>query len=278
VASSGLTFHVPSEFAPDKTLPLLKVIYDEKAVFSTVKDLQVFAKERGLSDRVEIQAMASAAGLLKKNGNTEISLSDQANALIQLKTNIQADIIHYLLYTAWQPNQPEQYSFLWSYREVVDSYWSRGTVNVIETANLIAEEINNHTQTIFTGVEGYNFGEVSFSPKSIRGVRAWLEALIPPIIEHDVFTRRSFCSPELTLLAAGWVAQTMDGEIGIDFLMTPPRREPMCRLCLLEPNALDSVLDWMLPNYPEIVQPGTSAGVYGRYLRFLKWPEIADLI
>lgn len=278
MASFSLTFHVPTEFAPDKALPLLKTIYDEKVVFSSVKDLQTFAREHGLSDRVEIQAMASATGLLQKKGNIEISLSDQANTIIQLKTNIRADIVHYLLYTTWKQNQPEQYSFLWSYREVVDSYWGQATVNVVETANLIAEEINNRTQAIFTGVEGYNPGEVSFSPKSIRGVRVWLEALTPPVIESSIFTRRSFCSPELTLLAVGWVAQTMEGELGIDFLMTPPRREALCRLCLIEPNVLDSVLDWMLPSYPEIIQPGTSAGVYGRYLRFLKWPEVTDLI
>jgi hypothetical protein len=278
VATSSLTFHVPSEFSPDKALPLLKAIYDEKVVFSSVKDLQAFAKEHGLSDRVEIQAMASATGLLQKRGNVEISLSKQANAIIQLKTNVQADIVHYLLYTTWKQNQPDQYSFLWSYREVVDSYWSQATVNVVETANVIAEEINNNTQTIFTDVQGYNFSEVSFSPKSIRGVRIWLEAMTPPVIEDNIFTRRSFCPPELALLAVGWVAQIMDGELGIDFLITPPRREAICRLCILEPNALDSVLDWMLPNYPEVVQPGTSAGVYGRYLRFLKWPEITDLI
>ncbi len=278
MASPRLTFHVPSECAPDKTLPLLKVIYEEKAVFSTVKDLQIFAKEHGLSDRVEIQALANAAGLLKKDGSTEISLSDQAKALVRLKTAVQADVVHYLLYTAWQPNQPEQNSYLWSYREVVNSYWDRVTVNVMETANLIAEEINNHTQVVFRNVESYTSGEVSFSPKSIRGVRAWLEALIPPVIEDSVFTRRNFCPPELTLLAVGWVVQKTEGEIGIDFLLTPPRREIICRLCLIEPNALDNVLDWMLPNYPEIIQPGTSAGVYGRYIRFLKWPEISDLI
>ncbi len=112
--------------------------------------------------------------------------------------------------------------------------------------------------------------------KAIR-INNWLEALVPPVIENNIFTRRSFCPPELTLLASGWVAQTMDGELDIDFLLTPPRREAICRLCLLEPNSLDNVLDWMLPNYPDIVQPGTSAGVYGRYLRFLKWPGVTDL-
>lgn len=278
MANFRLTFHVPSEGAPDKVLPLLKAIEEESAIFSSVKDLQAFSKEHGLGDRVEIQVLASAVGLLTRNEQEEMYLSDQARSIINLKTNVQAEIIHYLLYTHWQPGQPERNSFLWSYREVVNSYWDRKTLDVVETANLIAEEINNRTQMVFAEVEGYNIGEVSFSPKSIRGVRKWLEVLIPPVIENNIFSRRSFCPPELTLLAIGWVAQTTDGEIGIDFLVTPPRREAICRLCLLEPNSLDNVLDWMLPNYPEIVQPGTSAGVYGRYVRFLKWPEVTDLV
>jgi hypothetical protein len=256
----------------------LKAIREEGVSFPSAKDLQTFAKEQGLSTRIEIQHLAIAASLLEKDDNEKIVLSQKGEIVTSLKSNLQADIVHFFLYVAWRFNQPEQNSFLWSYREVVDSYWDQAIVNVVETANLIAEEINNRTQTIFSGVDGYNLGEVSFSPKSIRGVRKWLEALTPPVIENDIFTRRNFCPPELTLLVLGWVAKLMDGEIGIDFLLTPPRREAICRLCLIELNDLDSVLDWMLPNYAEIVQPGTSAGVYGRYLRFLKWPEISDLI
>ena len=119
---------------------------------------------------------------------------------------------------------------------------------------------------------------ISLSRDSLRGAYHWLQALIPPVIEDEHFNQRYFCSPELMLLSIGWVAQQMDGEIGIDYLITPERRESICRLCLLEPSALDRVLDWMLPNYSDVVQPGTSAGTYGRFLRFLKWPEIGDLL
>ena len=277
MASSRITFHVPSEGAPDKVLPLLKALYEEKAIFETGKDLLVFAKERGLGDRDEMRVLVNAANLLSNDENGWIRLSNQSEVIVRLKANVQAEIIHYLLYATWQLSQPEKNTFLWSYREVVNSYWERAPVNVVDTVNQIAEEINNRTQTVFAEVDGYDFGKVSFSDKSIRGVRKWLEALIPPVIEDNIFTRRNFCSPELTLLAAGWVAQMTEGEIGIDFLITPPRREAICRLCLLEPNDLDKTLDWMLPNYPDIVQPGTSAGVYGRYLRFMKWPEVTDL-
>ncbi len=91
------------------------------------------------------------------------------------------------------------------------------------------------------------------------------------------FERRTFCPPELLLLAVGHVARQTEGELGIDLLLTPPRREAVCRLCLLEPAALDRALNWMLPLYPTIVVPGTTAGTYGRFLRFLRWPTLADV-
>jgi hypothetical protein len=278
MAAPGITFHVPTEGAPNKILPLLKAIQDEGTHFDSVKELRLFANELGLGDRGEMYTLANAVGLFDKDEEGQICLSKQAEAIVRLKVNVQAEIVHYLMYTTWRPDQPEQNSFLWSYREVVNSYWERATIAAVaDINNVIAEEVNNRTYTTFAGVDGYEFGKVSFSPKSIRGVRKWLEALIPPVIENDGFTRRNFCPAELTLLASGWVAQTMEGEIEIDFLITPPRREAICRLCLLDPNDLDNVLDWMLPNYPHIVEPGTSAGVYGRYLRFLKWPQVTDL-
>jgi hypothetical protein len=138
-------------------------------------------------------------------------------------------------------------------------------------SNVMAEEIRNLIQESFKT-------DPSFSAKSIRGVRKWLEAITPPVMEDDLFSRRHFCPPELALLALGWVGQQSGGETGIDFLLTPERRNAVCRVCLLDPSALDRVLDWTLPLYPGVVRPGTSAGVYGRFIRFLKWPKLKDLL
>jgi len=82
----------------------------------------------------------------------------------------------------------------------------------------------------------------------------------------------------LLLLALGYVAQQTEAEIGIDLLLTPERREMLCHVCLLEPAALDRALDWMLPLYPQVIEPGTRAGVYGRFVRLHKMPELSDLI
>lgn len=48
-------------------------------------------------------------------------------------------------------------------------------------------------------------------------------------------------------------------------------------ICLLEPAALDRALDWMLPLSPQVIEPGTRAGVYGRFVRLRKMPKLSDL-
>ena len=280
MVDASITFHVPQEGEPAKLIPLIEAMHFEDARFPTVKALQDFADTRGFGSRVEMKTLAAACGLLENDDSDGyLQLSKNGKAVAQLKPDVRADVIHYLLYTAWQADKPSENSFLWSYREVINSLWEKSSVDDLASASkVIAEEVNNLTRQVFTGVAGYESGGVSFSPKSIRGVRKWIEALIPPVIEDGAFSRRHFCPPELALLAIGWVAQRMEGEVGLDFLLTPERREAMCRLCLLEPAALDKVLDWMLPMHSSVVQPGTSAGVYGRFIRFLKWPEIGDLL
>ncbi len=277
MAGTRLTFHVPQEGEPDKLIPLLEAMYVDGMRFPNVKALLEFAREHGLGGRTEMQILATACGLLETDEDGWIILSEIAKAIVKLKPEVRPDLIHYLLYTGWQPENPSASTILWSYREITDSLWEKPSANVIQIANIIAEEVRNRTQQVFISIPGYDAGSVSFSPKSTRGVRKWLEAVVPPVIQDNVFARRHFSPPELALLASGWVAQATGGEIGIDFLLTPERREAICRVCLLELSALDRVLDWMLPLYVEVVQPGTSAGVYGRFLHFLKWPQVSDL-
>jgi hypothetical protein len=120
-------------------------------------------------------------------------------------------------------------------------------------------------------------GTVSLSTSSLVGALNWLEVLHPPVVAEQQFERRFFCPPELALLALGWVARLDDGEIGIDLLLTPQRRETVCKLCLLDPSALNRVIDWTLPLYPAVVQAGTRAGSYGRFVRFIQWPQLSSL-
>ncbi len=263
-----LSFHVRHEVTPERCYEVLNAWVMNQSYDQITQANRQLGRLRQL-------------GLIAED--QPVNIGQITFKICQKKPTLWGDLLHFLHYTLWLETKSEENGFSWTYRAFTDYLWQKQEIKLdgdfwqpvvstlsgqIESSPLFAQKIAAITKD----------GTISLSKDSLSGIINWLQALTPPVVEHNVFTRRSFCPPELTLLAAGWVAQTTEGEPGIDFLITPPRREAICRLCLLEPNALDSVLDWMLPNYPHLVQPGTSAGVYGRYLRFLKWPEVTDLI
>ena len=114
MAGKRLTFHVPQEGGPEKLLPLLEAMYFEDLRFPTVKTLLDFARERGLGRRTEMQILATACGVLEK-GEDGIGLSGTARALLQTKPSLHPYLIHYLLYTGWQPEMPSANTFLWNH-------------------------------------------------------------------------------------------------------------------------------------------------------------------
>ena len=260
-----LSFHIRHEVRPERSKNVLVAIAKNQTYNHIIQ-----------YDRQE--ARLRQLGFLTDKRLTETG----QNVLIicERKPDLWGEIFHYQHYTLWHTNEPEKNGFSWTYRNFVNYLWETGH---FETDNASLEPIvlslinKVETEPAFEIEQTHN-AVVSLGWRSLRGAYHWLEALVPPVIENETFNRRYFCPPELALLASGWTARQMDGEIGIDYLLTPERRNAISRLCLLDPSALDKVLDWMLPNYPNVVQPGTSAGTYGRFLRFLKWPEISDLL
>lgn len=270
MVTGSITTHIPIEASPDKLLPFILQAHEENITFESVSALQDFTFEHGLGRRSELNSFAIICGLLVKKDGEQIQLTNTAHFLAEIKSEVRTDIAHYLIYTAYDLDEPRSKTESWAYQQVVDSLWERSPISILSAKDAIVEEVNNSALQLFEA-------SISFSPKSIRGARKWLEGLSPPVIERDVFTRRNFCHPELLLLALGTTLQREQADLGIDLLLTPARREAICRLCVLEPAALDKTLNWMLPLYPQIVLPGTTAGTYGRFLRFLKWPTLADL-
>jgi hypothetical protein len=150
---------------------------------------------------------------------------------------------------------------------------------VLDSDNVVrrVEEARNDAEAAFAEMGLSELDPASFGPKSLAAIHKWLSALDPPVIENDVFTRRSFCPPELLLLALGWVVGR-EGLPETDVLLSRETRDAVCRVCLLEPTAFDRALDWMIPIFPRVIAPGTTAGFYGRFVRLHKLPELSDVI
>lgn len=224
------------------------------------------------TNRTEPLSLARLLGLLE-GGNGKIGPSSKALVIASMRPAVQADALHYLLVTAWHPDAPPGLGCAWAYRDFCDRMWLRGNVelNASEARRAVADMLDAAKMT---------FRELrlaALSVKSVLGMRKWLEMLEPPVICGHRFRRREICSPELMLLAIGQVAKEDGASSEIDLLLTPARREAICRLCLLEPAALDKVLDHTISAFPALIEPGTRAGTYGRFVRLKAFPTIEDL-
>lgn len=212
----------------------------------------------------------------------ENTLSRQASLLIELAKDdesIWGEVFHYLHYISWSPAVASENGFSWLYRNFSDYLWNAGSIKIdTDFLHLAVSYFINKVEEVpyFESVETESIA-VSLSPDSLRGALHFLAALKPAVVDDNVFQRRHFCKPASVLLATAYVARETEASLGIDMLLTPERRDAICKLCLLEPATLDQTLDWMLPIYPEIVEPGTTSGIYGRFLRFIKWPAFEDL-
>lgn len=260
-----LSFHVRHEVTFDRAKEVLFAIARGETYEHVLQPDRQIARLRQL-------------GLMIDNKLTV--LGEAVFALCEAKPDLWGDLLHFCHYTLWKPQKSSENGFAWTYQAFVDHIWSLNnfSINVENLEPVVSTLINKIEAEAHFDVEETRKAVVSLSWRSLKGVHNWLTGVIPPVLENEIFVRRYFCPPELALLAVGWVAQQTEGELGIDFLLTPERREMICKVCLLDPATLDRVLDWTLPLYPDVMVAGTSAGVYGRFLRFIKWPEPSDLL
>ena len=261
----SVSLHVRHEVTPERVYAVLQGLSEDEPVDHIIQvDRQTTRlRQLGLLDQNEV-----------------LPLGNEVLAICRRKPDLWGDIGHYLHYTLWDSDVEKQNGFSWTYKQFTDAAWELGafelTAELRET--ITSSLINQAESEPDIDLSSFKKQAASISKDSLNGVVSWLSTLIPPVVADKVqFQRRSFCPPELLLLAASHSAKMSGADLNIDLLLTPQRRDAICRLCLLEPAALDKTLNWMLPLYPQIIQPGTTAGTYGRFLRFLKWPTLADL-
>ncbi|MDQ2809986.1 MAG: hypothetical protein M3Z04_24160, partial [Chloroflexota bacterium] len=211
-----LTFHVAEDAGPHSLIPILETLAtlpapgpaDSAGLYAAVQE------RYDLAPRPEPLTLADHLRLLTRTPG--YALTARGQAVVRARPPRQADLLHYLLYTAWDAADPAAFSDLWSYRVVCDDLWARQDVDLGTISKHLVEDVIMHSQQVFAGVTGYNPNAVSFSGKSVRGVRKWLEALSPSVISTNHFSRRSTCSDKLLMLALGYMHRTGGAELGVD--------------------------------------------------------------
>jgi len=202
-----------------------------------------------------------------------LSLTDLGQQMVRLlryKPSVFNEVMHVLHYTLWTSARNTEYCFSWSYRTTCDRLWESGSIT-IDRGQLVS-------QVSEIAMEQFSTNRVSFSKDSVRGVLQWLAELEPPVLdrENKTFARRTFCPPETFVLAVDFLYRVEDANYQTNLLMDTGKQETICKVCLLEPTAFDTALDWAAGQY-DFLQRGTSGG-WGSYILLTRQPQIRDFL
>jgi hypothetical protein len=266
-----LNFHVRHEVTPERVWDILTAIAEGYTFEHIVQ-----------SDR-QIGRMRQLGLLAKKKSDLLLThVGHELYSIGQQKPEAAMELLHFLHYSLWKHDNPLENTLSWSYRTYCDLLFQRGACSLDSDAR---EVLTSELNAIITGSEIFaqymnqtQKGAVSLSTNSLNGMNHWLRRLNPSVIDNDTFSIRTFCPPELLIMAIGFVSGELGSELGVDQLLSTERREAICRICLLDPNSLDRSIEWMLPLYPNVIEPGTHTGSYGRFIRLLHLPTLNDLL
>ena len=280
--TSRLVFHFPVGASPAKIPTLLRVLLYADTAVRKDSDLDQMALEQSTDRTRFIEARGLAEdilGLIHKT-KEELILTPRAQVILKKRESVQYDLLHYLFYIAWNPEEPTKNTRSWFYRTICDNLWSMQEVVLDrDMRQSFTQQLSDQIVQDFQQVPGIQ--RVSVGIQTMDGAREWLRNLSPTAIDtfgkkDEIFHRRVTCSAELFLLALSHSCQLGGSEIGIDVLLSSRRREEISRLCLLEPLQIDRMLDWVLPIFPQFVSQGTQTGSYGRFVRLHRFVAVED--
>ncbi len=273
-----LLFHVRHNARPALVKEVLQILDIREPM--TLDDILCTGKKLGYQIGTIVQSRQSLKenpiqtardlGLIDENSFSLTEMGRQMVNLLRYKPGTFNEIMHVLHYTLWKPSRETEYCFSWSYRTICDQLYEAGTTP-IDQGQLVS-------QVSETAMERFSTNRVSFSKDSVRGVLQWLAELEPPVLDraNKTFSRRTFCPPETFVLAVDYLYQIEDVSYQTNLLLDRSKQEVICKVCLLEPTAFDTVLEWAVEQY-EFLKWGTSGG-WGRYILLARKPHIQDFL
>jgi hypothetical protein len=190
------------------------------------------------------------------------ALTDEGEAVARLeshKPDLFADVVHGLLYEAWNPSQEGENCFSWSYRTLCAILWE-GSDRKLGSRRDLASQVEARARSVFSRPD------IAFSPKSVGGALLWLSGLTPPVLSENEarFSRRSFCPPELFVMATDCAYRDQGIDYGVNLLLSDRNRTAICQYCLLDTDGFERVLEYAVAQF-DYLHKGIGGG-WGQYL------------
>jgi hypothetical protein len=274
-------FHVLHNARPEYEMDILAILQDGSE--STYEGILSEGRSIGLLVGFQIRTERMLRDILQPLRDLDlverrqIRLTDAGQTLAQIScTNpdLFPEIFHYLYYSAWKSDQKTQKCFSWSYRNICNHLWGQGSLALDKKG--LASSLSSEAS------QRFEIRDVSVSTKTINGILIWLEALSPPVVEYEdgqsegMFSRRSFCSPELFVLGVDFAYRIEGADYGTNLLLSDERRGTICQICLLEPEGFDRVLEYAVAQF-DYLDRGLGGG-WGHYLTLHHAPRLENFV
>ena len=272
---SSFVFHIRNAHPGDMVAVLATL--EACPNLSTIDEVVSGAETLGFTirDRARLEALMTARELQLVETSANL-LTDKGKTLSELEMNkpdLFPDIVHGFQYSLWNKKESRAYCFSWSYREICKFLWQRGTYRADSRGRKsIASETEGLAQMQFERTN------IVLSSKSVGGALLWLGELVPNVIDQSsaLFTRRTFCSPELFVLGIDFAYRLSEMDYGVNLLLGDEERDAICQVCLVEPESFDRVLDYATAQF-DYLEQGIGGG-WGRYLTLHRAPRLRDFI
>jgi len=266
-------FHIRN--APPGDLAAMLVVLGKYPKLSTISKVVEQAENMGflIQDHRRLEALVTGRdlGLVDQDMNVLTDIGKIVTRLESYAPDLFVDVIHGLLYTLWSSKQKGTNCFSWSYRALCKMLWEAGNGELASRRDL-ASGIETRARKAFSRPD------IAFSPKSVGGALLWLSDLTPPILNEEKtrFSRRTFCPPELFIMATDFVYRTQEIDYGVNLLLSDENRDAICRVCLLELERFERVLEYAVAQF-DYLHKGIGGG-WGQYLALDRAPMLEDFI
>lgn len=271
-------FHVRHNARPALVQDILKILAGSENL--TLDDVMKIGSERGYQIGTVVRSQQSIKEnsiqalrdlrLVEANSLTLTTLGEDIVRLLQNKPGCWGDVMHALFYTLWNPSREAENCFSWSYRTACDRLWELGStfLDRRQLVSFVSE----------SAMAKFNTNRVSFSKDSMQGILQWIDQLQPPVLSgnNSNFNRRTFCPPETFSLAVDYLYCYEGVDYQTNLLLDTDKRDLICKFCLLDPGAFESVFDWASGQYP-FLHRGSSGG-WGTYILLARQPQIRDFL
>lgn len=269
-----LMFHVRHNAKPDLVREVIQILGREG--LESIESFLEGGKQRGFQigttilskQSIKENSIQSARdlGLVEASSLCLSQLGLDMLTLLEYKPAVFNELMHLFHYFLWTPIKEADNCFSWSYKTTCDMLWENEHQQ-INRAQLVSDVCE-------LAIGQFKTNQVSFSKDSVRGVLQWLNELEPPVLDEGAktFMRRRFCPPEAIAYSVDRLYQAENIEYQTNLLIDGEKREMICRSCLLDPTAFDTILDWATGQY-DFLQKRTGGG-WGTHILLTRKPQV----